>query len=122
MKFSKQTKQLEQYLPQLLQIFNENRPPERINDQSFFAQVKEETTPIFNLLQEWEKEAVQFLKVHPIKNIFPQQIASAKENMEALILHSYYVDIRRRQYMEIYRSLQYTLTLILSELEKVKEK
>src|SRR5690625_3656037 len=101
-----QTEQLKNYLDHLQKKFEENNPPEHISDKKFFLKMKEETSPIFELLNLWEENALAFVKNKEV-NVHPQQIISTKENVELIIMHSFYIDIRKRQYMEINKSSHY---------------
>lgn len=109
------TKKLITYTEELETVFNDvNIKPE--NTPAFFQFVKEETNSIFSLLDRWIAILENALeKGTPIvqKNI----ILSTEDNMKALIMHSYYKDVRRRRYMEIQRSCIYIYQLILKELD-----
>lgn len=113
-----QTKQLIQYLDILRDKFEENNPPKHISDKKFFLKMKEETAPIYELLEQWEESALSFVKNREV-NVHPHQIISTKENIELILLHSYYIDVRRRRYMEINQSSHYIFEQILREIEKV---
>lgn len=114
-----QTEQLKKYLDFLQNIFEKNEPPEHISDKKFFLNMKEETAPIYELLEEWEQSALSFVQNRRV-NVHPQQIISTKENIELILLHSYYIDIRKRRYMEFNQSSHYILDQILSEIEGEK--
>src|SRR5690625_3488570 len=85
--------------------------------QVYFQYVKEETTPIFDLLAEWEEEALSFIKERKGYVHFKQIIAT-KENMELIILHSYYKDIRKRRYMEYHSSCLYVFNQLKEEIQR----
>lgn len=86
------------------------------NSRSFFDYVKKDSEPIFNLLQKWETELKEFhQKNQPLITI--SMMDSTIDNMTALIMHSYYKDVRRRRYMEIKRSCLYTFQSILKEVD-----
>ena len=108
------TEQLNIYLEQLKQIFLNNAPPEHISDRIFFTKMKTETEPIYQLLDKWEQLAMTSVKNREV-SIHPQQVQSTKENYELIILHSYYIDVRKRRYMEIYQSIQYISEQILQD-------
>lgn len=120
MQLTFQTEQLKQYLDILKEKFEENKPPKHISDKEFFLKMKEETSPIYDLLEEWEDAALAFVKNRQI-NVHPHQIISTKENMELILLHSYYIDVRRRKYMEINQSSHYIFDQILREIKKVTD-
>ena len=110
-----QTDNLKQYLDDLKEIYEKNAPPENMNDKEFFNKLKKETAPIYDLLEKWEEKALLFVKNRAV-NIHPHQITSTRENMELLILHSYYVDARRKRYMELNHSSHYILDQLLRDI------
>jgi|SRR5690625_3375323 len=87
------------------------------NKQLYFQYVKEETTPIFELLINWEEKALAFIK-EGNGYVHPRQIIATKENMELVLLHSYYKDIRKRRYMEYYSSCLYVFNQLKEEIHR----
>lgn len=116
MELTFQTELLKGHLDQLKEMYEANEPPESMNDKHFFLHMKESTQPIYDLLEEWEEEALAFVKKRKV-NVHPHQIASTRENMELLILHSYYVDARRKRYMELNHSCHYIFDQLLKDLQ-----
>ncbi|WP_194841410.1 DUF1798 family protein [Salinibacillus xinjiangensis] len=78
-------------------------------DREGFERVKRETKHVFKLIDQWEDEVME--NIHRL-DIFPNQVQNTKENMELLLLHSYYIDVRRKRFMELYHSIDYVLKLI----------
>ncbi|RDW22073.1 DUF1798 family protein [Oceanobacillus chungangensis] len=115
MELSKQTETLREYLYNLRDKFEHSTPPENVKDRSFFEKVKEETTPIYDLIATWEEDALQTVKEKKI-TVHPQQVISTRENMELLIMHSYYKDARRKRYMELYNSVLYIYDQVIRDL------
>ncbi|WP_163969826.1 DUF1798 family protein [Oceanobacillus halotolerans] len=113
---STQTKQFKIYLDQLQQRFETADPPESRKDHAFFEKVKKETKPIYELLEEWEEKALDVVK-RRVVNVHPQQVTSTKENMELLLMHSYYIDVKRKRYMELNHSIHYILDQLLNDLQ-----
>lgn len=111
------TEELEAFLAQLKHYFETKEPPESFSDRDRFNEMKKETAPIYNLLKNWEEQALKLIKQRKL-NIHPQQIQSTKENIERIIVHSYYIDVRRRIYMELHQSTQYIFNQILRDLVK----
>lgn len=109
------TNQLKRDLHELKEKYEQNSPPKNRRDHSFFAVVKQETTPIYHLLDQWETLALSFVKQRRV-NVHPHQVTSTKENMELLLMHSYYIDVKKKRYMELYQSIGYVLDQLLDEL------
>ncbi|SDN60541.1 DUF1798 family protein [Tenuibacillus multivorans] len=77
-----------------------------------FNLMKEEATPIFDKIEKWEKDANQIVHKLPL---FPNQIKNTLDNLEIMILHSYFNDVRKKRFMELYQSVKYNMNLILDE-------
>ncbi|MFD1068132.1 YppE family protein [Oceanobacillus locisalsi] len=117
MKLREQTEQLNQYLDALRERFeNEEAPPDR-KDRDFFNMVKTETAPVYDALEMWERDASAAVKERKAA-VHPNQIQSTRENMELLLMHSYYLDVRRKRYIELYTSIRYVFDLLLDTLEE----
>ncbi len=77
-----------------------------------FNLMKQEATPVFEKIEKWEEEANTHVHKLPI---FPNQIKNTKDNIEIMILHSYFNDVRKKRFVELYQSVQYNLNLILDQ-------
>ncbi|MET3682302.1 hypothetical protein ABID56_000381 [Alkalibacillus flavidus] len=77
-----------------------------------FYQVKDESLSQFEQIEQWEDDANAV--VHRIP-LFPNQIKNTKDNLEIMILHSYFHDVRKKRFMELYQSVMYNLDLILND-------
>ncbi len=115
MDLTEQTKQLESHLDHLKTIYEEQTPPKNRRDYQFFSNVRQQTEPIFQLLELWEETALQTIKTERI-NVHPQQIISTKENMQLLLMHSFYKDVRRKRYMELNHSVQFIFDQLLRNI------
>ncbi|MEN2766210.1 DUF1798 family protein [Ornithinibacillus xuwenensis] len=109
------TYKLKEYLQMLREEFEKNNPPEDRKDKKFFQMVKQNTLPIYDLLEKWEELALKVVKERKI-SVHPNQITSTRENMELLLMHSYYIDVRRKRYMELNQSVSYVLDQLLREI------
>ncbi|MFD1360528.1 DUF1798 family protein [Lentibacillus salinarum] len=115
MTLEQQTRQLIEHLDQLKQRYEEHHPPESKKDKQFFEMVKERTEPVYALLAEWEEHARRAVRERQV-NLHPQQVTSTRENMELLLLNSYYIDVKRKRYMELHHSITFIFEQLLSEL------
>lgn len=107
------TTQLLDELKILPQIYENNEEPSK--DKTFFQYVRNETKVLFDMLDEWEKLAEDFV-LQRRSGVHLHQIQATKNNMQTLILHSYYKDVRKRRYMEIYKSCKFIFQQVLKEL------
>ncbi|WP_197057406.1 DUF1798 family protein [Pontibacillus halophilus] len=100
-------------------FFSQEGKPE-VNDRTFFTYMKEETNPIFDLNNRWAGAVEEFLAAYPGGPVYPPQIKNTKENMELVILHSYYIDVPKKRYMELYQSIHYVVNQVLDKYVEVQ--
>ncbi|MFA1820748.1 DUF1798 family protein [Virgibacillus oceani] len=112
-----QTEQLKKYVTGLKDRYKTSSPPENRKDRQLFLRVKEETAPIYQLLESWEASALKLVKKRKI-NVHPQQVSSTSENMEMFIMHSYYIDVKEKRFMELHNSIIYIFDQLLREIER----
>ncbi|MDX8046157.1 DUF1798 family protein [Gracilibacillus sp. S3-1-1] len=111
---------LEKELAHLKQYYLTHERPENKRDPEFFSFVKEHTEPVFKKIEIWLEEALQFVKSRSVK-VHPQQIQSTEENFKLLLLHSYYVDVKRKRYMELHQSINYVFDLLKNDIANQKK-
>lgn len=111
------TEQLLTELKHLKLRYESSSKPKDKNDKAFFNFVKEKTMPIYDLLENWERQAMHATQ-HRTINVHVKQIISTKENMELILLHSYYVDARRKPYMELNQACFYVFNQVLNDIKK----
>nr|WP_302328495.1 DUF1798 family protein [Salirhabdus salicampi] len=99
-------------LSECLERYERNEPVDK-KDMDVFKKIKEETSPNFSLIEEWEKETNAH--VHKL-SVFPNQIQNTRDNMELLLLHSYYIDVKRKRFMELYHSVDFVLKQIRQDI------
>src|SRR5690625_1310130 len=117
MKLKYQTEQQKKHVSDLKTKYKTNAPPENKKDKQFFLQMKEETAPIYQLLAQWEESALKSVKERDV-HVHPQQITSTRENMELMLLHSYYIDAKKKRFMELHNSIIYVFDQLLREIER----
>lgn len=117
MNVTKQTEELKVHLIRLKNRFENTAPPENRRDRVFFQMVKKETAPIYEALERWEEAALVLVKARKV-NVHPQQVTATRENMELILMHSYFMDARRKRYMELHNSASYVFDQIINELDE----
>lgn len=115
MNVKEKTIELKKHLQSLKDNYERNNPPENKKDLAFFNYVKNETDPVFKLVQSWESDALEIVKQRKV-NVHPHQIVSTRENMELLLMHSYYIDAKRKRYMELNHSVLFIFDQLLREI------
>lgn len=116
MKLSQLTKRLKTELERLKDRY-ETGEREDINDRTYFSYVQRDTEHLFKLLSDWKKCANENLVHLEKEQIYKQQITATYDNIKALILHSYYRDVRKKQYMKIFKASQYVLDTMIQVME-----
>jgi hypothetical protein len=112
----KQTITLREHLLRLKERYETTPAPRNRRDRDFFEMVKTETEPIYELLEAWEKKALEKVKERKV-SVHPHQVASTKENMELVLMHSYFMDAREKRYMELYKSILFIFDQLLGDIE-----
>ena len=84
---------------------------DRKNYDDFYL-MKEGTKDIFKRIDLWGEMANKY--VHRIP-LFPNQIKNTVDNLEIMVLHSYFHDVRKKRFMELHQSVLYNLDLILND-------
>ncbi|WP_077326618.1 DUF1798 family protein [Virgibacillus siamensis] len=111
------TEQLKQYLQNLKTKYEKNSPPENRKDKDFFLNVKTYTEPIYIMLDEWEEETLVLVKEKKV-SLHPHQVTSTRENMGLLLMHSFYIDVKRKRYMELNHSVNFIFDQLINELNE----
>lgn len=119
MDLAKQTLWLNEKLAAYLKQFETESPPADLRDRDLFEKVKRETVPVYDMLEKWETAALKFLKEGK-GHVHPQQIVSSRDNMELIMMHSYYHDVKLKRYMELNYSVRYVFSLLLDDLEQME--
>lgn len=109
------TEEIKQLIDQRHRHYIEAEGPINKSDRDYFNQVKKETIPMFELNNVWRDEAEIFVKDRKA-SVHPNQIKSTHENIEMIILHSYYLDVDKKRFKELHQSSHYVLNMILNDL------
>lgn len=84
--------------------------------RAFFEAIRHELDEAFKKIDIWEKNALDVIDSYKLR-VHPQQIQSTKENMEQIILHSYYVDLRKRRFMEMVKSCHFVFDQLMNQIK-----
>ncbi|MFC0523196.1 DUF1798 family protein [Pontibacillus salicampi] len=109
---------IKEHLDLLKEQYLSSEKPTDKKDYTLFNKVKEETGPLFELIEEWYQEAERFLKQIPQPTVFPLQLQNTKDNFELVLLHSYYIDVKKKRYMELYHSIHFVLNQLLDDINR----
>lgn len=120
-KLLRDTTLLLEHIARLKTVFLEEKPPTDFKDRDFFENVKADANPLHMLLNDWEEESLALLKQDTSAPVHPHQIVSTRENIELIIMHSHYSDVRERRYMELNISVNYVLGILEDYLKELCE-
>ncbi|MFG6118417.1 MULTISPECIES: DUF1798 family protein [Thalassobacillus] len=113
------TEQVKDMIEELRIKYEKETEPVDKNDHDFFQKVKTETKSMFQLNDKWLAAAEDFVKDKHV-NVHPNQVKSTHENVELLILHSYYIDVKKKRYKELNRSVHYVMDMLLEDWNEGK--
>nr|WP_281350655.1 YppE family protein [Metabacillus lacus] len=85
-------------------------------ENDFFSVVKPAVEEADSLIDEWKKKTAQWIKEAAPKYIHISQVEAAAENLEQLVLQSYYKDSKQKRFKNQKESIDYFLQSILDEL------
>ncbi len=107
-------------LDDLKNLYLQSEKPADRKDRELFEKVKKETKPLFELNEKWADLAEQY--TYQVENctVYPLQINNTKENFELVILHSYYIDVPKKRYMELHNSIHYVWDQLLDSINQNK--
>ncbi|MFD1018447.1 DUF1798 family protein [Thalassobacillus hwangdonensis] len=106
------TNNIRHLIDQLQEKFDQQQEPVDRKDKAYFEVVKKETAPMFELNDQWLELASEYVKNREVK-VHPNQVKSTHENIELLILHSYFFDVKKKRYRELNHSVHYVLDMIV---------
>lgn len=112
--------QLKKELNSLKERYLSSDKPADKKDRELFDTVKRETASLFELNNRVAELAEEYVQQTDHGKVFPLQIKNTKENFELVMLHSYYIDVPKKRYMELHNSIHYVLDqlLMLIEIDK----
>lgn len=87
-------------------------------DPDFFGEVKPYADKVHITLDTWRELTLEWIKEEKPKYLYQLQIDTAIENIELLVVQSFYKDTREKRAKEMYQSIVYTLTAILDKIEQ----
>lgn len=113
--YIEQTYKLIDTLTSLEEVYRSEEEVER--SREFFNEIKPKVESYLILLESWGKATHQLASAGKLQ-VFPQQIDATIDNMKALIMHSFYKDVRKRRYMEIKQACYYIFMQSIEGLEE----
>lgn len=84
----------------------------------FFQEVKPHANMIHELLTDWQKNVVRWLKEYKPKYFHEQQIESVVEAMNQFVVQSFYKETSKKRFLQSIHSVHYTLSSLLRYLNE----
>lgn len=85
---------------------------------SFYDDVKPFADRVSNALSEWHPVLNKWMKTHNPSYLHWSQIEQMIEHFEVVSVKAFSEDTRKKQFIEQIKSIEYTLSVIMGELEK----
>lgn len=110
----------------LLQQINESKDrfekiiqkPEK-TEALFYNEVRPAFELVMNQANKWKPLAEAWVKNRKPKYIHLSQIESTIENIEQIVLQSFYKDINKQRFHNLHHSVEYIIKSILAEIDDV---
>lgn len=109
--------ELKKTIDNLKELYLQSDKPADKKDRELFEKVKRETTSLFELNNRCAELAEEYVRNSDQNKVFPLQIQNTKDNTELVILHSYYIDVPKKRYMELHNSIHYVLDQLIMSIE-----
>lgn len=90
-------------------------------EADFYDDVKPFADEVREHLEEWMPHVLKFLKKRKPEYLHAQQIDQLAENFEMVSVSCFQKDTKKKRFNEQYKSIEYTLSLVVHSLEKEKE-
>ncbi|QOR65227.1 YppE family protein [Cytobacillus suaedae] len=87
-------------------------------EPDFFGEVKPYADEVHVTLDQWRELTLTWIQKEKPKYLYKLQIDTAIENIELLIVQSFYKDTREKRAKEMYQSIVYTLKSILDQIHQ----
>jgi site-specific DNA-adenine methylase len=87
-------------------------------EPDFFGEVKPYADGVHSTIDKWRELALIWIEKENPKYLYKLQIDTAIENIELLIVQSFYKDTRGKRAKEMYQSIVYTLTSINDQINQ----
>lgn len=102
-----------QYIEKIENFFQDTQQTKKAPD--FFLEVKPFADEVHQILLQWERDTVEWIKEESPKYIHIQQIDSTVENMKHVSVQCFYPDTREVRFKGMLQSIRYVLQDILTK-------
>jgi len=112
------SQQLLQHLEECKKRFEQlNEKPEK-TEEYFYDDVKPYFELVMNKANEWKPLAVKWVSEYKPKYIHLTQIDSAMENIEQVVLQSFYKDVNKQRFHNLHHSVEYILNGMIEQMDR----
>ncbi|MCM3652076.1 DUF1798 family protein [Metabacillus litoralis] len=94
-----------------------NTKPEK-TEALFYDEVKPTFEKIMNQANAWKPLAEAWVKEQKPKYVHLSQIESTLDNIEQVVLQSFYKDVNKQRFHNLHHSVEYIVNSILAEIEE----
>ncbi|WP_307335463.1 DUF1798 family protein [Metabacillus malikii] len=115
------SRKLLQELMKCKQRFEQLETKPEKSETYFYHNVKPAFEHIMEIVSLWEPMARKWVLVNKPKNIHTSQIDSTVENIEHIVLQSFYKDTNKQRFQNMYHSVEFVITAIFTGVELKKQ-
>ncbi|MCU9613673.1 YppE family protein [Caldibacillus lycopersici] len=113
------TEKMKDYLTKTDEIYESVR--ETKEEADFYSTIKPFVDEIHEYSEQWCEQASNWVKENKPRNIYPQQLDAAKENLREICVQAFFPKTSYSRFKHNVHSINYTLEKLLTEIRK-KEK
>ncbi len=110
------TEQLKETLLTSLSRYEDCRKTKKVYD--FYTEVKPLGDEVFQLTGEWKEKVFLWVQKNRPRNIHPPQIENVVEQINELVVQSFYYQTSYKRFKSTHQSALFTVDLVLSHLKE----
>lgn len=88
------------------------------NVYDFYSEVKPFGDKVFQLTEEWKEKVLLWIQKKRPRNIHPPQIENVVEQINELVVQSFYYQTSYKRFKSTHQSALFTVDLVLSHLKE----
>lgn len=95
---------------------------EQDRSPDFYEEVKPHADYWHLQIDEWQREASEFIRLNRPKHVHKMQIDNAAEGMGQFIVQSFYKETGKKRFIQTIQAAEYTLQTLIRAIEETGEK
>ncbi|QHZ47386.1 YppE family protein [Bacillus sp. NSP9.1] len=87
-------------------------------EHDFFSVVKPSVERSEQAVKSWLQESLSYIKAYRPKYLYEEQLRAVEENLNEIVLQSYFGKIHKKRFKDLAESVLYTLKHLEDDIEK----